>query len=283
MNQYTGYIEVQLADDALAKLYSNHNSDFKQELCRNLNLKENQYLIVKDWCENISNLFCYQNGTLRPVSYKTFSNMYVKEVKPRNVHQQLAIDLLNDRNVPVKVLRGVYGSGKDYLMWHKALQLVNDGEFRKIIYIRPNVTLAGVPDIGHLKGDLTDKLGWTLGPLFDKVGGEEGVQTLICNDELEMMPLLFIRGRSFDNSIIYVSEGQNINSEVAKVIISRIGEGSELWINADTHQTDNKIYDKDNGILKMLDRLSGQQLFGAIYLPKTERSAVAELATLLDD
>lgn len=167
-------------------------------------------------------------------------------------------------------------------MLNKALSLIDSGEFSKIIYIRPNVTLAGVPEIGHLKGDLNDKLGWTLGPLYDKVGGEDGVEKLIMDNKLEMVPLLFIRGRSFDNSIIYVSEGQNITSEIAKVLISRIGSNSELWINADTHQTDKRMFEEDNGIVKMVDRLTGNPLFGYVYLPITERSKVAELATLLD-
>lgn len=98
-----------------------------------------------------------------------------------------------------------------------------------------------------------------------------------------MVPLLFIRGRSFENSLIYVCEGQNITSEIAKLIISRVGINSELWINSDTHQTDARVYEKDNGITKMIERLSGNPLFGYVYLPKSERGEVANLATLLDD
>ena len=74
-----------------------------------------------------------------------------------------------------------------------------------------------------------------------------------------------------------------MTTEIAKLVIGRIGEGSELWINADTHQTDKKLFDEDNGVTKMIDRLAGNKLFGYVYLPKTERSSVAELATLLDD
>jgi PhoH-like ATPase len=74
-----------------------------------------------------------------------------------------------------------------------------------------------------------------------------------------------------------------MTTEIAKLVIGRIGEGSELWINADTHQTDKKMFDDDNGVNKMIDRLSGNKLFSYVYMPKTERSSVAELATLLDD
>ena len=71
-----------------------------------------------------------------------------------------------------------------------------------------------------------------LDPLLDKVGGQEGVGMLIHGGQLEVVPLLFIRGRSFENSIIYVTEGQNMTTEIVKLVIGRIGEGSELWINA---------------------------------------------------
>jgi predicted ribonuclease YlaK len=161
--------------------------------------------------------------------------------------------------------------------------LVENGKFDKIVFVRPNVSVRGLPEIGALPGTADEKLSWTLAPLWDKVGGEEGVQMMLNHKILESVPLLFIRGRSFENSIIYVTEGQNMTTEIAKLVIGRIGENSELWINADTHQTDKKMFDEDNGVNKMISRLSGNKLFSYVYMPKTERSSVAELATLLDD
>ena len=168
-------------------------------------------------------------------------------------------------------------------MINQALDYIDRGQFEKIIYVRPNVTVANVPDIGFLKGTLEDKLDWTLGPLYDKVGGKEGIEQLKYQGKLEVAPLLFIRGRSFENSIIYVTEGQNMTTEIVKLLLGRVGENSELWINSDMHQVDNKVYQKDNGVAKLLEKLSGNPLFGCIYLPKTERSDVANLANLLDE
>jgi predicted ribonuclease YlaK len=79
----------------------------------------------------------------------------------------------------VKLIRGVYGSGKDYLMLNQALRYIEDGLFEKIIFLRPNVTVANVPDIGYLKGSADEKLEWTLAPFYDKVGGREGVEYLV--------------------------------------------------------------------------------------------------------
>lgn len=245
---------------------------------------ENEYLLLHDINGVLVDKMCYQNGDFRKINFPTIrSSNQNSPIKARNEQQVLAIDMLQDRTSKVKIIRGVYGSGKDYLMLNQALSYIESGLFQKIVFIRPNVSVANVPEIGYLKGDAMEKLSWTLSPLYDKVGGEDGVQYLIDRGQLEMVPLLFIRGRSFDNSIIYVCEGQNITSEIAKLIISRVGENSELWINADTHQTDSRVFERDNGINKMIDKLTGNKLFGYVYLPKTERGAVANLANLLDD
>lgn len=273
---YTGYKELTYSDEGMEVFYSDNTKVAEQFI-------ENEYLLIKDEAGKIVDKYCFQEGNFRKLKFPIISNKFSQPIKPRNDQQVLAIDMLQDRHSKVKLLRGVYGSGKDMLMLNQALDYIDGGLFNKIVYVRPNVTVANVPDIGYLKGSADEKLEWTLAPLYDKVGGHEGVEMLIQSDQLEMVPLLHIRGRSFDNSIIYVCEAQNITTEIAKLIISRVGEGSELWLNSDTHQVDNKVYEKDNGIIKMIDKLSGNKLFGYVYLPKTERGEVAELATLLDE
>ena len=276
MEAYNGYKELQLTDEQFSKIYTDGCID---GVC----FKENEYLIAKNNENKIVDKFQQKDGMLERVPFQTLSNSYLGKIKPRNPQQELTVDLLLDPDTKIKVIKGVYGSGKDYLMLSAALQLIEKGKFDKIVFVRPNVSVRGLPDIGALPGTADEKLSWTLAPLWDKVGGEEGVAMMLHNKILESVPLLFIRGRSFENSIIYVTEGQNMTTEIAKLVIGRIGEGSELWINADTSQTDKKIFDEDNGVTKMITRLSGNPLFGYVYMPKTERSSVAELATLLSD
>ena len=273
---YKGYVELELTEEGLADFYSNRAKYVDL-------VRENQYLLIKDSTGEVVDKYCRQNDELRQVKYNIIQNAYCGKIKPRNLQQELAMDMLIDKQSKVKLVQGVYGSGKDYLMLNQALSLIEKGKFQKIVFIRPNVTVANVPEIGYLKGTQEEKLAWTLGPFYDKVGGEDGVRLLVEQGKLELVPLLFIRGRSFDNSIIYVTEGQNITAEIAKLIISRIGDNSELWLNCDTHQVDKFVYEKDNGVEKMVSRLTGNPLFSYVYLPKTERSAVAELATLLDN
>ena len=92
-----------------------------------------------------------------------------------------------------------------------------------------------------------------------------------------------IRGRSFDNAIIYVSEGQNLTTNVLKSIITRAGDKTELWINGDLAQIDRELYREHNGILRMAQALRDNPMFGCMYLPIVERSAVAKLGELLTE
>lgn len=276
MTGYNGYKEIVFTDEQFSQIYTDGRvGDYI--------FKENEYVIAKNEDGEIVDKFINKGGRLERVPFQTLTNDYLGVVKPRNPQQELVVDLLLDPDAKIKVVKGVYGSGKDYLMLSAALQLIEKKKFEKIVFVRPNVSVRGLPDIGALPGTADEKLSWTLAPLWDKVGGEEGVAMMLNHKILESVPLLFIRGRSFEKSIIYMTEGQNMTTEIAKLVIGRIGEGSELWINADTHQTDKKMFDEDNGVTKMIDRLSGNKLFGYVYMPKTERSSVAELATLLDD
>lgn len=273
---YTGYKKVILTDDELARVY-------QEGKCDKVDLVENEYLAVVDKDDEVIDKFKMKDGKIVKIPYYIFDSYQSGNVKPKTFEQHFAMDLLQNRQITVKLLRGVYGSGKDHLMSAYASMALEKGWYDKVVYIRPSVSLKDVPETGFLKGTLQDKLGWTMGPLYDKWGGEEGVQMMLDKGQLELAPLQFIRGRSFENCLIYVSEGQNITTEIAKLLLGRVGENSVLIINGDTHQTDHKIYERDNGILKMIERLTGNELFGYVYLSQTLRSATANLANLLDD
>lgn len=273
---YTGYRKVILTDNELARIY-------QEGKCDKVGLFENEYLAVVNKDDEVIDKFKMKNGKIEKIPYYIFNSCQSGNVKPKTFEQHFAMDLLQDRQITVKLIRGVYGSGKDYLMSAYAAEAIEKGWYDKIIYIRPNVTVKDVPEIGFLPNDLQSKLAWTLGPLIDKFGGEDGIQLLTDQGKFEMTPLLFLRGRSFENCLIYVSEGQNITTEIAKLLLGRVGEGSTLIINGDTHQTDRKVYENDNGVLKMIERLTDNKLFGYIYLSQTLRSETANLANLLDD
>ena len=192
-------------------------------------------------------------------------------------------DLLQNPNIPIKLITGVYGSGKDYCALIHALNLIEKGKKNKLVFVRNLIDLKDTPQIGFLPNDIEQKIGWGLGPIRDILGGDEALEIFTSQNQIEAVNLGFCRGRSWENSIIYVTEGQNLTSSQIKLLISRLGEGSEIIINGDYHgQVDKEIFEKDNGIKAMQNKLVGQTMFGCIDLIKTERSKVAELASLLD-
>ena len=214
----------------------------------------------------------------RPLKYKELKNDFLGQtIRPLNIEQKMAFDLLQNPNIPVKLFTGVPGSGKDYLMFLHAWDLVQSGKKDKIIYIRNLVPFKDAPEIGFLEGSLQKKIEWGLGPIIS-ILGEEGLQRAEQEGLIEAVNLGFIRGMSWDNVILYVSEGQNITGGGYKLLVSRCGKNSELWINGDTLQTDGKKFESNNGIERLLTSLSGNKLFGTVKMLKTERSEIAELA-----
>lgn len=192
----------------------------------------------------------------------------------------MAFDLLQNRDITVKLLSGVAGGGKDIMMLYHALDLVQRGEKNKIIFIRNLVPFKDAPEIGFLAGSLSDKIEWGLGPLTSLLG-EEGILQYKEQGIIEAVNLGFIRGCSWSDTILYVSEGQNLTGGSYKLLVSRCGQGSELWINADIHQTDSKYFEENNGIKRLINSLGGNKLFGMVELLKTERSSTAELASII--
>ena len=119
-------------------------------------------------------------------------------------------------------------------------------------------------------------------PFADHCGGVEGIKYLIDNGKLEVIPLGFLRGRSIQNSIIYSMESENLLKEHIQLLMGRVDTGSELWLDGDLKQRDRSSFEKSKGLETMIEKLSGNKLFGYIHLVKSERSEVAALADLLD-
>lgn len=171
---------------------------------------------------------------------------------------------------------------KDYLMINAALSLIEKGKYDKLVYVRNNIEVKDTVALGSLPGDVNDKLSGFLMPLADHLGGIDGLNEYIEKGMVEVQHLGFIRGRDYKRSIIYCTEAENLTKAHAQLLIGRVGEGSTLWLNGDTKQTDKKVFEENSGMRAMIERLSGHPLFGYVYLPTSHRSATARLADLLD-
>ena len=275
INNYKGYEILKLSEEEMADFYQAKDSE------NDLTLLENEFLLLANKQGKIIDNFIKQDKTIRSTTYDTIQNNWSGTIKPRNIYQRLAINLLNDPTIPVKVLTGVYGSAKTFFMVNAALQCLESGNKDKIIFVRNGLSPKGVPDIGHLPGSALDKtVVWAM-PIADHVGGEDGLLNLIESKKLEVLPLNYIRGRDLKNAIIFSDESENLTPKLIQLLLGRVGENSELWIAGDYRQSDLKK-NFSEGLTFMIERLKGNRLFGCVDLPITERSKVAELSNLLD-
>lgn len=269
-DEYCGWGKYYPDDATFVSLYSHPEKNI-------LNLKINEFAEIYEGNELKDILFWdgfkYNNLKYKDIKDKTLG----EEIKPLNTEQKMAFHLLQDTDIPVKLLIGNPGTGKDILMIMHAIDLIQRGIMDKIIFIRNLVPFKDAPEIGFLSGDLNEKISWGLGPLRS-ILGEEGLKMYEENGLIEAVNLGFIRGCSWDRTIIYVSEGQNISGGGYKLLVSRCGKGSQLWVNGDILQTDDKKFETNNGLDRLINSLAGNPLFGMVKLIKTERSEVAELA-----
>jgi len=272
---YNGYKEVTMSEEDMADFYTNMENKFE--------LLDKEYLVIRNDADEIVDKLKWNETTgFSKVSYKQVDNMYSGKFKPRNYQQELAFDLIQDKTSTVKVIFGKFGSGKDCIMSTHALNMVQKGLYDKIVFVRNNVEVKNSKPIGYLPGTLEDKILPYIMPFADHVGGVDGLEYLIKQGKIDMQHLGFMRGRDIKNSIIYVTEAENMTKEHIQLLISRLAEGSVLWMNGDFKQIDDPLFERNNGLKQTIDNLKGNELFGCVNLQITERSKTAQLADLLD-
>ena len=276
---YAGYVKVSdITDQEWADICSNKLDGLRKEL----QLLENQYLIVTDDEDNLANVFIKQNNILHEVLYPVYETLNAGTIKPRNKEQYCAMDMMMDERSLVKLVSGTHGAGKDFIMMNAALSQIQEGKYDKLLYIRNNIDVANTTSLGALPGEKSDKMKPWLAALTDHVGGWEGLNMLITRGKIESEHLGYLRGRDIKNTIIYVTEAENLTKEHVQLLLGRVGEGSSLWMNGDYRQTDRAVFKQNSGMKYAVKALRGNPLFAYMNMPISERSAVAALADELD-
>lgn len=276
INNYTGYQTQFFDEEGLAYFYE-HIDLMKEDL----NILENQYLFV-NYNGEVVDIYVCKNGKLEKVEYQSIGNSFTGLIKPRNLEQRALFDMLNNDEITVKLVSGIWGSGKTMAIVVAALTALEQGKFDKIIWVRNNIDVKDTTPLGALPGDEYAKLLPFAMPLADHCGGIDGLRHLMDSQKLEIVHLGFLRGRDIRNSIILCSEAENLTKEHIQLILGRVGEGSALYMDADLRQRDKATFEKSRGLEIMVDRLKGNPLFGYVHLVKSERSATARLADLMN-
>ena len=140
----------------------------------------------------------------------------------------------------VTLLAGSAGSGKTFLACQIALEKLFMKECDKIIITRPTVSKE---EIGFLPGDLREKMDPWVQPIYQNMYAlydKERIEKLILEGAIEIVPVSFMRGRTFLDSVVIVDEAQNVTHEQMQMIVTRIGLRSKMIICGDDHQVDLK-------------------------------------------
>jgi len=271
---YDGYKVVKMSDLDLASFYEHPENKW--------GLVENEYIIfINDKGEVVDKKKFTKNG-FKALKYKVINSRHVGKIKPRNLQQELYTDMLQSGDCRLLACYGGYGTGKDFLALANFTEMVEKGDFQKIVWIRNNIEVSGSKPIGHLPGSLIEKLAPYAEIVSDFVGGSVGFENLIREGKLELVHTGFIRGRSFTNSIIYCTEAQNMTKEMIQLLISRVGEKSIIFFNGDIKQTDDKCLEYNNGLEQLINTYKGHKNFQCVKLLKCERDEIAEMASLLE-
>ena len=211
-------------------------------------------------------------------------------IDPRNAEQTFALDALARPEVQLVALTGKAGTGKTLLALAAAIH--QRKMYTQIYLARPIVPL-GNRDLGYLPGDVDEKIGPYMQPLFDNLSVIKQkfkqqskefsrIDEMQQSEKLVITPLAYIRGRSLSRVFFIVDEAQNLTPHEVKTIITRAGEGTKMIFTGDIQQIDSPYLDtKSNGLTYLADRMKGQDIFAHVHLVNGERSYLADLASNL--
>ena len=211
-------------------------------------------------------------------------------IEPRNAEQAFSFDALLRPEIQLVALTGKAGTGKTLLALAAALH--QRKLYTQIFLARPIMPLSN-RDLGFLPGNVDEKIGPYMQPLFDNLSVIRQkfspqskdylkIDEMLKTDKLVITPLAYIRGRSLSRVFFIVDEAQNLTPHEVKTIITRAGEGTKLVFTGDIQQIDSPYLDtKSNGLSYLADKMRGQDIFAHVNLIKGERSYLADLASNL--
>ena len=283
-DDYTGYKEVILSEEEMANFYE--KAFLKKE--NMYGLLHNQYLIIKDSNKKIVDRYRWDNnyGYISVNFIKAESKMFGKIVpKDGDTYQRLALDALN--NSQITMLRGSAGTGKSYLAFGHMFSLLEQGKIDKIIVFCNTVATKGSAKLGFYPGSRTEKLlDSQIGNLLEsKLGDRYIVEELINKGKLVLLPMSDIRGYDTTsmNAAIYISEAQNLDIELMRLALQRIGEDSICILDGDSNaQVDLSMYaGRNNGMKRVSKVFRGSDVYSEVTLQKIHRSKIADLAQQL--
>lgn len=168
---------------------------------------------------------------------KTSQFKSIREVVPKSEKQREYLDSIADKTITFGI--GHAGTGKTFLAVYAALRHLWAKKCRRIVISRP-VVEAG-EKLGFLPGDMSAKLDPYIRPIMDSmidIIGFDETKIKMEKGVIEIAPLAFMRGRTFNDAFIILDESQNCTYEQLKMAVTRLGHNAKCVINGDPAQSD---------------------------------------------
>ena len=258
---YSGYEEVKLSSDEYTAVYDKYQNGENP-----YGLIENQYLIIH--CEGKTTEYVYRGGQLKTLKLP-------KGIKALNAKQRCVLDLLENEEIPIKVICGVYGTGKTYLSINVAVNKVTNSSksgFSKIFLVRQ--PYGEGDEIGFLKGTKEDKIRDFFNPIADNIqDGMFAMEMLMQRGQLEADVPYYMKGRSLASTIVLVDEAEDLTLKQIKLLGSRVAEKSNVVFIGDWRQAAGK-YEWNCGLVQFIKYIkeNPSSLVGVMVMDEDVRS-----------
>lgn len=174
--------------------------------------------------------------------------------RPRTPAQHEYVLALKEQTTKLIIALGPAGTGKSLFACSNAIQALEKKQIEKIILTRPLISVAE-EDIGFLPGNLNNKMSIWVQPMmdiFEEHIPKREIVKHINSGVIEVTPLLYMRGRTFKNTIIIADEIQNTTPQQLLMLLTRCGENSKMILTGDLNQSDLKI---KNGLQDLVDKI----------------------------
>lgn len=271
---YTGISEFEIDAKDIAEFYDDKHIDIST---LEKQLHPNEFVVLKSG--STSALGVVKDDKIVHVDVRI--NDMVR-VNPRNKEQKFALNLLTDPDIQLVSLTGIAGSGKTYLTLMAALSGIYSEKYSRIIITRSMQPVG--KEIGFLPGSLEEKMAPWMSPIVDNFRCNFKDITyfeIMCEKrQIEVAPLTYMRGRTFNDAFIIVDEAQNASIHELKTIITRVGDNSKVILLGDVEQIDTPYIDTlSNGLTVVAEKFKNSKITGHVTLTRGERSPLATLAS----